>query len=1032
MSELGNVIYFQVLTQSRMNEIVSPTACGRLFLFLFAAVLIMLPMCVRAADADILISEIGGYEKSDHEWIEIYNKGIAPVDITGWKFFEDGVNHGLQQYRGDLVIEPGEYAVIADVASITASDYPAFTGTLIDSSWSTLAEAGEQIGLKDKNGGTIELFTAIPFVAFSLERKDLSASADQASNWKEHSSGNTIGRANSASIAAQQPPLTTGKDQVVSSTPPSSQQQAPPAPVVQRAVRGDIMINELVSDPKDGDEEWIELYNRTDRVIDFTGWEIEEGSKSITTLSGTIGASGSDRFRVITSIKGGLNNSGDIVVLKSADHAIIDRVTYGSWDDGVVGDNAPVAQDPYSLMRVADGVSGGIDRVDFQVTQTSTKGSPNIFSKVASSENAVDAHLIISEALPNPISRKLEDEYIELFNEGASAVNLEGWRLSTSSGTYEFQTRDFPSLTLLPGGYVAVSRSISNLALKNYGGDSIRLFDSDGMSAHTRLSYSDDAPVGHAYARESRNRYVWTLTPTPGAANAIIRDNQPPKVIVSIPNKARVGEEVFFDASDTIDSDGDPITFAWDLGDGSRSSRSAFAHVFQQPGVYTVSLTVRAGSHEEKTSEKIVVSPALPSARVTVPLPGEEQTSSTHALAQNIERPSANGAFRINEIFPNPKGTDTGEFIEIRNMLNEEARTKGLVIRSRNGGMIALLVLSQNVPGHGALVLAGAHLKKRLSNSGERLILQDATGAIRDEVEYSDAPSGKSLARTTDGLWVWTDSPTPGRENNVDRLARADDDTSDVFSNEVMEDADIAIATGDPDDGPVSVELTAVRELPKGVEVRVSGVVAVPPGVFGKNVLYLSGSGIQVYASGGFREKIAEGDRIQVIGVTSESKGEMRVRVSKGEPVAVIGHENVPKAEQVSLGDIGEDTEGALVTVAGTVVEKKWPKFVLTDDADDVVVLVKRSTGIKSDQIANGSHLELTGVVSQTDDEYRLLPRKESDIRIVFSTSTESTGAVEDIPSRKGELSKTAQYLLATTIALTVLSGGLMIQMMKK
>lgn len=43
---------------------------------------------INAANSDIIINEIGAYEKDGFEWIEIYNKGIESVDLEGWKFYE--------------------------------------------------------------------------------------------------------------------------------------------------------------------------------------------------------------------------------------------------------------------------------------------------------------------------------------------------------------------------------------------------------------------------------------------------------------------------------------------------------------------------------------------------------------------------------------------------------------------------------------------------------------------------------------------------------------------------------------------------------------------------------------------------------------------------------------------------------------------------------------------------------------------------------------------------------------------------------
>ncbi len=45
---------------------------------------------VFSASSDIVINEIAAYPTSTHEWVEIWNRGLNPVDLKGWKFLEGG------------------------------------------------------------------------------------------------------------------------------------------------------------------------------------------------------------------------------------------------------------------------------------------------------------------------------------------------------------------------------------------------------------------------------------------------------------------------------------------------------------------------------------------------------------------------------------------------------------------------------------------------------------------------------------------------------------------------------------------------------------------------------------------------------------------------------------------------------------------------------------------------------------------------------------------------------------------------------
>lgn len=84
-----------------------------------------------------------------HEWVEVQNDGPA-VDMTGYKFFENGSNHGLTLFAGSGTVGAGGYAVIADDAATFLVDYPSFSGSLFDSTFS-LSNTGESVSLRDES-----------------------------------------------------------------------------------------------------------------------------------------------------------------------------------------------------------------------------------------------------------------------------------------------------------------------------------------------------------------------------------------------------------------------------------------------------------------------------------------------------------------------------------------------------------------------------------------------------------------------------------------------------------------------------------------------------------------------------------------------------------------------------------------------------------------------------------------------------------------------------------------------------------------
>ena len=101
--------------------------------------------------ASVAINEIMyDLEGSDsgREWIEVYNSGSSSVDLSSYKFFESGTNHGLVLEQGDESLPSGGYAVIVSDKSKFMNDWPLYSGAIFDSSFS-LDNTGEFLAIKD-------------------------------------------------------------------------------------------------------------------------------------------------------------------------------------------------------------------------------------------------------------------------------------------------------------------------------------------------------------------------------------------------------------------------------------------------------------------------------------------------------------------------------------------------------------------------------------------------------------------------------------------------------------------------------------------------------------------------------------------------------------------------------------------------------------------------------------------------------------------------------------------------------------------
>ncbi|MEX0274400.1 MAG: Ig-like domain-containing protein, partial [Flavobacteriaceae bacterium] len=69
---------------------------------------------------------------------------------------------------------------------------------------------------------------------------------------------------------------------------------------------------------------------------------------------------------------------------------------------------------------------------------------------------------------------------------------------------------------------------------------------------------------------------------------------------------------VNFDGTQSSDEDGDTLTYLWDFGNGTTATQNTVSHTFDQPGSYTVTLTVSDGQESNQASTQISVNDSDP------------------------------------------------------------------------------------------------------------------------------------------------------------------------------------------------------------------------------------------------------------------------------------------------------------------------------------------------------------------------------------------------------------------------------------
>lgn len=274
-----------------------------------------------------------------------------------------------------------------------------------------------------------------------------------------------------------------------------------------------VVVNEFLARPTrdwngdgsaDNEDEWIELYNPRDTLVNLGGWKIDdsvgESSSPYCIPQGCYLGSKEFLLYYRNETEVSLNDYGENVTLLNESDAVVDIYFYSSSDDDV------------AIGRYPDGSE------NWENFLLPTPGMKNIYS-VDSLENL--SNIKINEFLPSPKSSS-PTEWIELYNKGQTPVSLDGCWLddNLNGGGTPYQ---IPLSTIIePSEFLVFSRGFG----LNSGGDTVNLLYADGTHIVDSYSYSssnDDVAIG----RFPDGLEVWKdfLLPSPGEKNRYTVDS---------------------------------------------------------------------------------------------------------------------------------------------------------------------------------------------------------------------------------------------------------------------------------------------------------------------------------------------------------------------------------------------------------------------------------------------------------------------------------------------------------------------------
>lgn len=501
---------------------------------------------------DVLINEIawmGNNDSSGKEWLELKNISSQNIDLTGWILkAEDG---SPIIHLASTTLASGEYYLLERtdddaVAGITANQI--YSGALEDT--------GEILQLIDSEGTVIDL-------------------VDNSSAWLAGDKDNKLTMERKTDLNWQNSALANG-------TPKAQNSSGVVAPVVEISDHK-IVINELLPNPAGVDDnEWIELKNLSTTTIDLVNWKISDLAKTSYVIKitdfATTTISGNGFFVLPKNITGlSLNNTnGEIVRLFDDQNNLVSEISYNeSAPEEVVW-----GRDEFNIWHWSTSQTQNNDNIITEI-QKETTGGGSGFSYV----KTYAQRFKLNEIMVNPVGsdfgnldlskpfdqKKIlnkeinaEDlgEWIEIKSLEGEMFSLVDWKVKSELGEYIIKEADFTWPYLEAGQYFLLPKYITNLNLKNIGGEEIQLLDPTGKIVDT-IKYSKNVLEGETYMLATDGQYYWSKTATPLAINLYTRNNLAPSAYFEVSGEINSGQEIFLDASESNDPEGEDLIYEW-------------------------------------------------------------------------------------------------------------------------------------------------------------------------------------------------------------------------------------------------------------------------------------------------------------------------------------------------------------------------------------------------------------------------------------------------------------------------------------
>ena len=406
----------------------------------------------KSSPGDVLINEVmadpsGLTKLPATEYVELHNTTDHEINLEGWAFVYDKTSIPLP----DTELPAGGYAVlykagreisVADgAAEVALKRFPA-----------NMINAGKPLALKDPSGTVIHSYT------YPKAKAGRSIERGEGDKWHLSSDprGGTPGEENSEDAPDK-----------------------PDKPEKEKSSPGDVLINEVMADPRGLTKlpatEYVELHNTTDHEINLEGWifmydktsiplpdaELSAGGYAVLYKAGReISVADGAAEVAVKRFPANMINAGKPLALKDPLGTVIHSYAYPKAKAGRSiecgeGDKWHLSTDPRGGTPGEENSEDAPDKPD----------EPNKPNEPDATEQVEPREIILNEILFDPQPRG--SEYIELYNRSDRTLSTNGLAIALRKSDGHLGTRhSLTSLatTLAPGDYLVLTSDPNGVA----------------------------------------------------------------------------------------------------------------------------------------------------------------------------------------------------------------------------------------------------------------------------------------------------------------------------------------------------------------------------------------------------------------------------------------------------------------------------------------------------------------------------------------------------------------------------------------